>query len=99
MFFFTKLKRKYAQDRLIEEYLYQSVCQELKSNYVREGLWAKAQMNSGGDLNLQKSLYIKYRKQILKDELKQTKDLLQKTLEALENHLQRDIDGDGITEK
>ena len=75
MFFFTKLKRKYAHDRLIEEYLYQSVCQELKSNYVREGLWAKAQMNSGGDLNLQKSLYIKYRKQILKDELKQTEDL------------------------
>ena len=75
MFFVTKLKRKYAHDRLIEEYLYQSVCQELKSNYVREGLWAKAQMNSGGDLNLQKSLYIKYRKQILKDELKQTEDL------------------------
>jgi len=75
MFFFKKLKQKYAHDRLIEDYLYQSVCQELKSNYVREGLWAKAQMNSGGDLNLQKSLYIKYRKQILKDELKQTEDL------------------------
>ncbi|MBT3506465.1 MAG: hypothetical protein HN473_00975, partial [Methylococcales bacterium] len=75
MFFFKKLKQKYAHDRLIEDYLYQSVCQELKSNYVREGLWTKAQMNSGGDLNLQKSLYIKYRKQILKDELKQTEDL------------------------
>ncbi|MDG2365019.1 MAG: hypothetical protein P8L84_05090 [Methylococcaceae bacterium] len=75
MFFFKKLKQKYAHDRLIEDYLYQSVCQELKSNYVREGLWAKAQMNSGGDLNLQKSLYIKYRKQILKDELKQTEEL------------------------
>ena len=35
----------------------------------------------------------------LENELKQTKDLLQKTLEILENHLQRDIDGDGITGK
>jgi len=35
----------------------------------------------------------------LENEQKQTKDLLQKTLEALENHLQRDIDGDGITGK
>lgn len=32
-------------------------------------------------------------------ELKNTKDLLQKTLVVLENHLQRDIDGDGITGK
>tara|TARA_Y100000034_G_scaffold125539_1_gene175380 strand:- start:207940 stop:208194 length:255 start_codon:yes stop_codon:yes gene_type:complete len=33
----------------------------------------------------------------LENDLDNTKKLLQKTLEALENHLQKDIDGDGIT--
>ncbi len=32
---------------------------------------------------------------LLEKELKQTKVLLRKTLEALETHLQTDIDGDG----
>lgn len=33
----------------------------------------------------------------LEEELRQTKDLLRKTLIELENHLGKDIDGDGIT--
>ncbi|NKI32745.1 hypothetical protein [Croceivirga thetidis] len=34
---------------------------------------------------------------ILEEELSKTKSLLRKTLEALENHLGKDIDGDGLT--
>jgi hypothetical protein len=34
---------------------------------------------------------------ILETELENTRILLRKTLEALETHLNRDIDGDGIT--
>ncbi len=34
--------------------------------------------------------------QVLEAELKQTKEVLQKTLEALELHLNKDIDGDDI---
>ena len=33
----------------------------------------------------------------LEEELQHTKALLRKTLIALENHLEKDIDGDGIT--
>jgi hypothetical protein len=36
------------------------------------------------------------RVEILEKELDQTRALLKKTLEALEKHLQKDIDGDGM---
>lgn len=38
---------------------------------------------------------IEDRVQLLENELTKTKDLLRKTLEALESHVQIDIDGDG----
>ncbi|MEO0570626.1 MAG: hypothetical protein AAF039_02900 [Bacteroidota bacterium] len=34
---------------------------------------------------------------LLEVELEKTKSLLRKTLEALENHIGKDIDGDGLT--
>lgn len=37
------------------------------------------------------------RVELLETELEKTKLLLRKTLEALENHLEKDIDGDGLT--
>tara|TARA_R110000787_G_scaffold22308_3_gene64931 strand:- start:4947 stop:5144 length:198 start_codon:yes stop_codon:yes gene_type:complete len=40
---------------------------------------------------------IEERVQLLEDELATTKDLLKKTLIALETHLIKDIDGDGKT--
>jgi len=39
---------------------------------------------------------IEDRVQLLETELSHTKDLLKKTLIALETHLSKDIDGDGI---
>jgi len=40
---------------------------------------------------------IEDRVELLEKELKNTKELLKKTLVALENHLAKDIDGDGKT--
>ena len=40
---------------------------------------------------------IENRVAILESELFTTQELLRKTLEALEKHLDRDIDGDGLT--
>lgn len=37
------------------------------------------------------------RVELLEEELKTTKSLLRKTLEALEGHIGKDIDGDGVT--
>ncbi len=46
-----------------------------------------------------KSKSLEDRIAFLENDLDQTKQLLQKTLEALESHLQQDIDGNGITGK
>ena len=40
---------------------------------------------------------IEDRVELLEEELKSTKELLKKTLVALETHLSKDIDGDGKT--
>ena len=44
-----------------------------------------------------KSDNIEDRVDLLEEELKSTKELLKKTLMALETHLSKDIDGDGKT--
>ena len=40
---------------------------------------------------------VEERVEVLEEELNQTKLLLRKTLEALETHIGKDIDGDGVT--
>lgn len=37
------------------------------------------------------------RVELLEEELQKTKDLLYKTLQVLEEHVGKDIDGDGLT--
>ena len=49
------------------------------------------------DKQQKKSESLEDRVDLLEEELEATKVLLRKTLEALENHLSTDIDGDGKT--
>ena len=69
-----KLKRKVettlAGSRLEEELMYKHAIREMDAGLIREGLYAKALSNSPGDEEKVKSLYIKYRVQSIKDELK-----------------------------
>ena len=63
---FDKFKRK---SRLEEELMYRHAFRELNAGIIREGLYAKALVNSSGDEEQTNSLYIEYRVQSIKDEL------------------------------
>jgi hypothetical protein len=65
---FDKFKKVSAATRLQEERLYELVSQELSSGIQRDGLWARAIADSGGNEEKAKAKYIKYRVQSLKDE-------------------------------
>ena len=66
---FEKFKRTSIETRLLEEKLYEQVVEELVRGQRRNGLWAKALVDSGGREEKTKALYIQYRVQSLKDEL------------------------------
>ena len=57
------------KSRLEEELMYRHAFRELNAGIIREGLYAKALVNSPGDEEQIKSLYIEYRVQSIKDEL------------------------------
>ena len=63
-----KQKNYQAKARLIEESLYLQVAEELAAGHRRDGLWAKAIVNTDGDEQKAKALYIKYRVQSILDE-------------------------------
>lgn len=66
---FERLKRQNLQSKLFEEEAYRLVLEEMQSGVRREGLWAKAIAHSDGDENRVKSLYLKYRTELLLAEL------------------------------
>lgn len=57
-----------ATKRLIEEELYAVVVDELKNNVIREGLMAKALVETSGDKEQARLIYIQYRIQSMLDE-------------------------------
>lgn len=61
-------KNHQAKARLLEESLYLQVAEELAAGHRRDGLWAKAIVNTDGDEQKAKALYIKYRVQSILDE-------------------------------
>lgn len=59
---------KEAAARLAEEALYEQVASEIAAGVRRDGLWAKAIVQSGGSEELARVAYIELRVQSLKDE-------------------------------
>lgn len=72
---FESIKNNSAKSRIIEEQLYEQVANELDQGAVRKGLWAKALAHSGGSEQTTKALYMKYRVQSIKDELRVTVEI------------------------
>lgn len=67
---FEKFRRTSAATRLFEEQIYEQVVHELANGQRRDGLWAKALASSDGIEDKAKALYIQYRVQSIKDEIK-----------------------------
>ena len=69
-----KFKRKaettFAESRLEEELMYKHAFREMNAGLIREGLYAKALAKNSGNEEQTKSLYLDYRVQSIKDELK-----------------------------
>jgi len=63
-------KTQGATFRLTEEMLFAEVYREMEAGIKRDGLWAMALAESKFDESTAKSLYIKYRVQSLKDEIR-----------------------------
>jgi hypothetical protein len=63
-------KTQGAAFRLTEEMLFAEVYREMEAGIKRDGLWAMALAESKFDESTAKSLYIKYRVQSLKDEIR-----------------------------
>jgi len=65
---FDDLTKNGANQRMIEEALYEQVAKEIENGIKRSGLWAKAIATSEGNESKAKALYIGYRVQSLIDE-------------------------------
>jgi len=65
-----KFTAKESKERLLEESMYEQAAAELARGEVRNGLWIKAASESDGDDTKTSNLYLKYRVQSLKDEIK-----------------------------
>jgi hypothetical protein len=66
---FQRFQKMAAANRKDEEALYAMALQELSSEDIRPGLWAKAFADSEGDENRTRATYLKLRVQQIKDEL------------------------------
>lgn len=63
-------KNKISKKRIIEEWVYERVADELDVGHIRRGLWTKARGLSGGDVNKCESIYIQLRAESIVDEAK-----------------------------
>lgn len=63
------IRQKGAEGRLTEEALYAEVLREMETGIRRDGLWAKALSEAGGEEAPSKARYIKLRVQSLRDEV------------------------------
>ena len=68
MRFFTK--NRSSKKRIIEEWVYEQVADELGIGEIRKGLWTKARGLSEGDTNKCESIYIQLRAESIVDEAK-----------------------------
>lgn len=68
MRFFTK--NRSSKKRIIEEWVYERVADELDMGDIRRGLWTKARGLSAGDANKCESIYIQLRAESIVDEVK-----------------------------
>ena len=68
MSFFSSAKAKLAASKLAEEQLYAQAAEEVASGQIRQGLWAKAIAETGGDQKLAKARYLKLRVEIMRAE-------------------------------
>lgn len=68
MRFFTK--NRSSKKRIIEEWVYERVADELSVGEIRRGLWTKARGLSDGDKNKCESIYIQLRAESIVDEAK-----------------------------
>ena len=68
MSFFSSAKAKLAASKLAEEQLYAQAAEEVSSGQIRQGLWAKAIAETGGDEAAAKAQYLKLRVEIMKAE-------------------------------
>ena len=59
---------KSAEDRILEEKIYEEVAQEIAEGKLKAGLWAKALAQTDGDEQQAKSAYIKFRFQSIIDQ-------------------------------
>ncbi|MFA0069826.1 hypothetical protein AB4344_18725 [Vibrio breoganii] len=73
MGFFTK--NKGSKKRIIEEWVYELVADELDKGEIRKGLWTKARGLSDGDSNKCESIYIRLRAESIVDEAKVTHEV------------------------
>ena len=72
MNFFSSAKAKLAASKLAEEQLYAHAAEEVSSGQIRQGLWAKAIAETGGDDAAAKARYLKLRVEIMKAEAEVT---------------------------
>jgi hypothetical protein len=75
MAFWEHIRQAAIASRVVEEEMYAQVLREIESGVRRDGLWAKALQNSGGNEEKARALYIKYRIRSINDELEIRKDL------------------------
>ena len=72
MGFFSSAKAKLAASKLAEEQLYAQAAEEVASGQIRQGLWAKAIAETGGDEAAAKAHYLKLRVEIMRAEAEVT---------------------------
>ena len=72
MSLFSSAKAKLAASKLAEERLYAQVAEEVASGQIRQGLWAKAIAETGGDEAAAKAHYLKLRVEIMRAEAEVT---------------------------
>lgn len=58
-----------AEQRRLEESIYEAVYEEIETGMMRKGLWAKALANSDGNENQAKAAYIKLRATAMMDDI------------------------------
>lgn len=63
-------KNRNSKKRIIEEWVYEQVADELDAGEMRKGLWTKARGLSEGDSNKCESIYIQLRAESIVDEIK-----------------------------
>ena len=72
MSFYSSANAKLAAFKLAEEQLYAQAAEEVASGQIRQGIWAKAIAETGGDEAAAKAHHLELRVEIIKAEAKVT---------------------------